>query len=120
MPKSSKPIVLICGSRNIDNINLEWYLNPNDYSEVISGGATGVDTLAEQWAKRNGLEFCAYLPQYKVYGGKRAPIERDKDMVNAADVVVAFWDGESKGTLFTCQYANKMGVPVILNLIEER
>lgn len=120
MPKSSKPIVLICGSRTIDNINLDRYLNPNNYSEVVSGGANGVDTLAEQWAKRNGLEFCAYLPNYKVFGSKYAPIERDKEMVHAADVVVVFWDGKSKGTLFTCQYANKMGIPVMLNLIEER
>ena len=120
MPKSSKPIVLICGSRTIDSINLDWYLNPNEYSEVISGGANGVDTLAEQWAKKNGLEFCAYLPNYKAFGGKYAPIERNKEMVHAADIVVAFWDGKSKGTLFTCDYAKKLGVPVTVHLIEER
>lgn len=120
MPKSSKPIVLICGSRTIDNINLDWYLNPNDYSEVISGGANGVDTLAEQWAKRNSLEFCAYLPNYEAFGGRYAPIERDKEMVHAADVVVAFWDGKSKGTLFTYNYAKELGVPVVVHLIEER
>lgn len=120
MPKSSKPILLICGSRSIKCLNLDWYLNAEDYSEVISGGATGIDTLAEQWAKRNCLEFCAYLPQYEVYGGKYAPIERDKDMVNAADKVVAFWDGQSKGTLFTIRYAKGMGVPVVVHLVEER
>lgn len=120
MPKSSKPIVLICGSRSIDNINLDWYLNPNDYSEVISGGANGVDTLAERWAKKHNLEFVAYLPNYKAFGGKYAPIERNKEMVHAADVVVAFWDGKSKGTLFTYNYAKKLDVPVVVHLIEER
>lgn len=120
MPKSSKPIVLICGSRSIDNINLDWYLNPNDYSEVISGGANGVDTLAERWAKKHKLEFAAYLPNYKAFGGKYAPIERNKEMVHAADVVIAFWDGTSKGTAFTIDYARELGVPVIWHLIEER
>ena len=120
MPKSSKPILLICGSRSIKSLNIDWYLNPDDYSEVISGGATGIDTLAEQCANENNLDFCANLPQYEVYGGKYAPIERDKDMVNAADKVVAFWDGQSKGTLFTIRYAKEMGVPVVVHLIEER
>ena len=48
MPHSQKPIVLICGSRSIDNINLDIYLNPDSIGEIITGGATGVDTLAEK------------------------------------------------------------------------
>lgn len=120
MPKSSKPIVLICGSRTIDNINLDRYLNPNNYSEVISGGANGVDTLAEQWAKKNGLEFCAYLPNYKVFGGKYAPIVRNREMVEFSDECVAFWDGKSKGTLMTVKYALSLGRKIIVHLIEDR
>lgn len=119
MPKSSKPIVCICGSRSITNLNLDFYLNPHDYSEVVSGGANGVDTMAEQWAKRNGLEFAAFLPQYHIYGGKYAPLKRDEDLVAYCDIVAAFWDGKSSGTKYTIEFAKKLGVPVRLHLIED-
>lgn len=120
MPKSSKPILLICGSRSIKELNLDIYLDADNYSEVVSGGANGVDTLAERWAKRHGLEFVAFLPQYEVYGGKYAPLQRDKDMVDFCDEVAAFWDGRSKGTEFTVKYAAELGVPVQIHLVEER
>lgn len=119
MPYSSKPILLICGSRSITDINLDLYIDSSKYGQIISGGANGVDTLAEQWAKRNDLEIVVYKPQYNVYGPKYAPLERDKCMVNACDEVVAFWDGESKGTLFTIKYAIKNDVPYTLHLIKD-
>ena len=120
MPKSNKPILLICGSRSIKSLNLDWYLNADDYSEVISGGATGIDTLAEQWAKRNNLEFCAYLPNYKAFGGKYAPIVRNREMVEFSDECVAFWDGKSKGTLMTIKYALSLDRKVTVHFIEDR
>lgn len=119
MPKSNKPIVCICGSRSINNLNLDFYLNPTDYGEVVCGGANGVDTLAEKWAKRHDLEFAAFLPQYKAYGGKYAPLKRDEDLVAYSDMVVAFWDGKSNGTKYTIDFAAKLGVPVYLHLIED-
>lgn len=120
MPKSSKPIALICGSRSLKSVNLDFYLDKDAYSEVICGGTTGVDTLAEQWAKRNHLEFAAFLPQYEIYGSKYAPQKCYEDMVHFCDIVIAFWDGQSEGTKYTIDYARKMGRPVISHLIEER
>lgn len=120
MPKSSKPIIGICGSRSIKNLNLDFYLDKDNIGEIVSGGANGVDTLAEQWAKRNSIEFIAFLPQYDIYGGKYAPLKRDEDIVNYCDKLVCFWDGKSKGSLYTMNYAQKIGREVILHLIEER
>ena len=119
MPKNSKPIICICGSRSINYLNLDLYLDKDNIGQIISGGANGVDTLAEKWAKKNNIEFLAFLPQYEVYGGKYAPIERDKDMVAASDKVVAFWDGKSAGTKFTIEYAAKLSCPVYLHYIED-
>ena len=120
MPKSSKPIVGICGSRSIKNLNLDFYLDKDNIGEIVSGGANGVDTLAEQWAKKNSIEFVAFLPQYDIYGGKYAPLKRDEDIVNYCDKLVCFWDGKSKGSLYTMNYAQKIGREIILHLIEER
>ena len=101
MPKSSLPIVCICGSRSINYLNLDWYLDKNKIGQIVSGGANGVDTIAENWAKRNNIEFIAYLPQYEIYGGKYAPLKRDEDMVNYCDELVCFWDGKSNGSKYT-------------------
>ena len=119
MPKSSKPIVCICGSRSINYLNLDLYLDKNNIGQVVSGGANGVDTLAEKWAKKNSLDFIAFLPQYDIYGGKYAPLKRDEDLVNYCDVVVCFWDGKSRGSKYTCDYAAKNGIPVILHIVED-
>ena len=119
MPKSSKPIITICGSRSITYLNLDFYLDPKDYGEVVTGGAAGVDTLAEKWAKKNNLEWICFLPQYEIYGGKYAPLKRDEDMVNYSDELIAFWDGKSSGTKYTIDYALSLGRKVTLHLIED-
>lgn len=116
---TTKPIVAIVGSRSIKFINFDLYLDKNNIAQVISGGASGVDTLAEEWAKRNHLEFTAYLPQYDLFG-KAAPLERNKDMARACDIVHAFYDGKSAGTKQMIQYAASIGRQVYVHLIEER
>ena len=47
LPKSSKPIICICGSRDIIDINLDLFINPTHVGCIVSGGANGIDTLAE-------------------------------------------------------------------------
>ena len=119
MPKSSKPIVCICGSRSIKDLNLDFYLDPNYFGEIVTGGAVGVDTIAEKWAKKHGIEWVCYLPQYKIYGGKYAPLVRNKEMIEYADECVAFWDGKSKGTLMTIEYALSLGRKTAVHIIED-
>lgn len=119
MPKSSKSVVCICGSRSIQTLNLDFYLNPDYFGEIVTGGAAGVDTVAEKWAKRHGIEWICFLPQYKIYGGKWAPIKRDEDMINYCDELIAFWDGKSPGTKYSINYAIKMGRKVNVHIIED-
>ena len=119
MPKSSKPVVCICGARSIQTLNLDFYLNPDYFGEIVTGGAAGVDTVAEKWAKRHGIEWICFLPQYKIYGGKWAPIKRDEDMINYCDELIAFWDGKSPGTKYSINYAIRMGRKVNVHIIED-
>lgn len=119
MPKSSKPIVCICGSRSIQSLNLDFYLKPDYFGEIVTGGAAGVDTIAEKWAKRHKIEWICFLPQYKIYGGEYGPIKRDEDMINYCDELIAFWDGKSNGTKYSTEYALKMGRKVTLHLIQD-
>lgn len=114
----TKPIICICGSRDITDINLDLFIDPTHVGCVISGGANGVDTLAEHWAKRNKIEFIAYLAQWNKFG-KKAGIIRNHEMVEFCDYVFAFWNGKSKGTLDTILYAKKLNVPIFVHLIKE-
>lgn len=97
----------IIGSRSLKNIVLEQYVGV-EVSEVISGGAVGVDACAAEYAKRKGLKLTEFLPQYNRYG-RAAPIVRNKEIVDYADRMIVFWDGKSKGTLSVIKYAQKKG-----------
>lgn len=78
---------------------------------IISGGAHGADSLGARWADENGVEKLIFLPDWDRHV-KRAGFLRNKDIINAADGVLAFWDGISKGTKSSIDLANKKGIPV--------
>ena len=73
---------------------------------IVSGGAVGVDSFAETWAKYYELKTEIYLPEWDKYG-KQAGIIRNQLIVDNSEKVVAFWDGKSKGTLNTIERALK-------------
>lgn len=118
MPKSQKPIICINGSRSITNVNLGLFINPNHVGCVVTGGARGIDTLAEHWAKANKIEWVCYLPQWDLLG-KRAGMIRNKEMVDFCDILISFWDGKSSGTKQAIEYAQSIGRPYICHLIED-
>ena len=101
--------VAIIGSRGLQpTINIE----PKP-DEIISGGAKGVDTCAAIYAKENGIKLTEVLPDYKKHF-KSAPLIRNQQIVEMADIVYAYWDSKSRGTLFTINYAKKLKKPVII------
>lgn len=118
MPRTSKPVVLICGSRSINDIAIGRYVNPKEIGQVVHGGTTVVDALAEQWAKNNNIESIIFSPNYEIYS-KRAPLVRDKEMVDYADFVIVFWDSHSRGTKYVIDYCKTIGRKCIVHLIGE-
>lgn len=100
--------VAVVGSRSIFATDISMYISDGD--EIVSGGAVGVDSCAAEYAKKNGLKLTVFLPQYERYG-RAAPIARNKQIVDYADKIIAFWDGKSKGTLSVIKYAEKTGKP---------
>ena len=102
--------LLIAGSRSITDIDLEKYI-PEGVTAIISGGAKGIDTLAEEYADKNGIPKIIVKPQYNLYG-RAAPIKRNYEMVDMADSVLILWDGISKGTKSTLDYAKKQNKSV--------
>lgn len=100
--------VAVIGSRDISIENLEKYL-PDNVTEIVSGGAKGVDQSAKEYANKNDIALKEFLPEYEKYG-RRAPLVRNDLIVDYADVVLAFWNGKSTGTKYViekCKAKNK-------------
>jgi len=83
---------------------------------ILSGHCSGTDMMAERYANENGLALEIYQAQWKKYGRAAGPI-RNKQMVEASDCVIAFWDQSSKGTKSLIAYANKLGKPTYIKYI---
>ncbi len=101
--------IAIVGSRKIRVENIGAYLS-EDCDEIVSGGAVGVDSCAAEFALLNGIKLTQFLPEYERYG-RGAPIVRNRQIVDYADEVIAFWDGSSRGTLWVIKYCEKQGKP---------
>ncbi len=96
--------VAVIGSRGL-TINVGEYV-PEECEEIVSGGAKGIDKCAEIFAVERGLKLTVFLPDYQRYG-RGAPIVRNKQIVDYADLVLAFWDEKSKGTKSVIDYCKK-------------
>ena len=113
-----KPIVCVNGSRSITNIDLDRFINPNHIETLILGGANGVDTLAENWAKRHDVDYMIFYPEWAIYG-KSAGIRRNEAMIDICDVLISFWDMKSPGTKHAIDYAVKKKRKVIVHLVQD-
>ena len=96
----------IIGSRNITELEGEI----PECSIIISGGATGVDQAAEQYAQENNIALVGHLPENQKFG-RGTPQVRNKLIVDSADFVLAFQDGKSKGTKSVIEFCKKQGKP---------
>ncbi len=96
----------IIGSRNLTQIVIDDYIGPS-VTEIVSGGARGVDTLAREYANRTGKILTEFLPRYERYG-RAAPLKRNEEIADYADELLAFWDGSSRGTAYTIRLFEKL------------
>ena len=104
--------IAIVGSRSFNNYELlekeaKKILLDDNNSEVISGGAKGADSLAKRFAIENNLKIIEFLPDWEKHGKSAGPI-RNKQIVESSDFVLAFWDGESRGTKNSIDNAKRL------------
>ncbi len=102
--------VAVIGSRGLRVDNLEKYL-PKETTEIVSGGARGIDACAREYAVRNNIKLTEFLPEYERYG-RSAPLKRNLLIIDYADYVLAFWDGKSYGTKYVIDNCKKKNKPV--------
>ncbi len=108
----------IIGSRNLTRIDMEKHI-PAGVTEIVSGGARGVDTLARELARKRNIPCVEFLPQYNLYG-RSAPLKRNLEIAAYADEALAFWDGCSRGSAYTIKAFQALGkrVTVIVCRVE--
>jgi len=111
--------LLVCGSRSwsskqhgtriytvLDALNAEF-----EELEILQGLAAGADEWALQWATDRGVRSLGFPAEWERHG-KRAGILRNLHMLDhEPDLVIAFWDGRSRGTKHTINEASKRGIP---------
>ncbi len=101
--------VAIIGSRGLELADFSPYLPP-ETTEIVSGGARGIDRCARRFAHEKGLKLTEFLPDYDTYG-RSAPLLRNLTIIDYSDLVLAFWDGQSPGTRFVIENCRKKKKP---------
>lgn len=116
---STMPRVIIAGSRILlpDVAFLDALIARSTFAvtEVISGGAPGVDRAGAAWARARGIPVVVMLADWSGKG-KPAGILRNEQMAVYADALIAIWDGESTGTRHMIAHMDGIGKPVYVEL----
>ncbi len=108
--------VAIVGSRALTQVDLDAYL-PLDATEIVSGGAKGIDQLARRYAEQRHLQYTEFLPDYARYG-RGAPLRRNDEIIRYAEWVLIFWDGRSPGTGYVIRRCEALGKPHQVHIIQ--
>lgn len=111
--------IIIAGGRDFNDISLVnntlGAILPNgtraEDVQIISGGARGADKLGEQVARDNNTNLAIFPAQWDLHG-KSAGYKRNELMAANADILVAFWDGKSRGTNHMINIATDRGLQV--------
>lgn len=117
---------IVAGSRSLDSLEAKErifqkldtiYTTPFGDHVLLSGNAVGVDRFGEQYARSKGIDLEIYPANWARYG-KAAGVVRNQKMVELADRLVVFWDGQSTGTSDVILRAEREGLEVILTKID--
>ena len=119
-PSSHDIKVLICGSRGFNDyvlmkVQIMKLLDRFGTTiTIISGGAKGADKLAEDVAKQLGISITILEPDWDKHGKGAGMIRNNAMLDMKPNIVLAFWDGNSKGTKHTISEARKRKIEVHL------
>lgn len=94
--------------------------NPDAYVEIISGNARGADLLGERFACEKGYRLWRFPANWTAFGHAAGPIRNRAMLEFAMDreaVLIAFWNGKSRGTANMVDIAHAAGIPIYRCLV---
>lgn len=118
--------VIIAGTRTFNDYELlekhTTYMlsrraSANTPIEIVSGGAPGADALGERYAREHGYKLTIFPADWGRYGRRAGPI-RNRQMVEYADALIAFYNGTSRGTANVIEEARSAGLLVSVKRYE--
>ena len=103
--------VIIAGTRTFNNYpllrkKLDEFLADRTCVEIVSGGASGADSLGEKYALEKGFPLRRFVADWDRFSRAAGPI-RNALMAEDADALVVFWDGSRRGTASMIKEASK-------------
>jgi hypothetical protein len=115
--------VIIAGGREFNDYDLlvskaDALLSNYNNVVVVSGTAHGADELGERYARQRGYKIERHPANWDKLG-KSAGYIRNKEMAECSDALIAFWDGESKGTKIMIDLAKKNNLKVRVVMYKE-
>ncbi len=115
--------VIIAGGRNFVDYDLlkstcDYMLSKISNVEIVSGCSRGADLLGEKYAEEAGFSIKKFPADWEKYG-KGAGYKRNSEMASYADCLIAFWDGDSRGTRHMINTAKKRGLQIKIVKYEE-
>lgn len=107
--------VIIAGGRDFNDYDLlklkcDTILKNQTNIEIVSGTARGADKLGEKYSQEKGYRVKLFPADWNL--GKKAGYIRNEQMAQYADSLIAFWDGQSKGTKHMIDLAKKYNLNV--------
>jgi hypothetical protein len=103
---------ILAGSRDFKDYELLRKVCKEEYiTEIVSGTAKGADLLGEQFATEFEIAVKRFPAEWNKYG-KGAGHKRNAQMAEYADALIAFWDGNSKGTKNMIELAKMKGLKI--------
>ena len=108
--------VIVAGGRDVTTLPqflevMEMFFDPKNDILVNGGCPTGVDAMALRYAVNRGATHQVFHADWETHGRAAGPI-RNREMAQNADVLIAFWDGQSRGTKSMIAEALKFGLEV--------
>lgn len=106
--------VAVTGGRNYDNVefvykSLEEIRSRYGPFTLLVGDATGLDSIARDWAFIHNVGMNVFKADWKKFGRAAGPI-RNKKMINRAGLLLAFPGG--RGTADCVRAAQHSGIPI--------
>ncbi len=113
--------VIIAGSRTITeytHVILAIKRSGFEVTQVVCGGAAGVDNNGHRWAVERNIPIKLFMPDWLKYGKSAGP-KRNAQMAEYGDALIAIWDGKSRGTKNMIDEATKRNLKVYIYTVDK-